>query len=212
MTEAREQARAAWAHLDSLTAVEEIDERQRLNAEFHREIPWVQPGAVVALGQGIALYLRPGTALVSPVPFSSEFPSRVAMTAEGRVQINGVIRDYEGRVVALLRDSRLYLAPGVERYDVNSDLNTLEVFDSKLGPILQVEASSTRTHLIINFFAFVRSPDGSVQGVGCTWRGGCGTEPSRGDEGPYFGTGLQQTFKYPAYLHLGQREVAGKVF
>lgn len=206
------QAVQARVHLDSVVAAQNERDRKRLNAELHREIPWVRPGAAVLLGRGMALTLEPGVNLISPLAFSPEFPSRISMTREGVVYIDGLIRSYDGRMVAILKDSRLFAAPGIERYDVNSDLNTLEVFDSQLGPILQVEASNTRAALIINFVAFVRRADGSVHAVGCTWRGGCGSEPASGDNAPATGTGLLQIFQYPAYAHLGERESNGKMF
>lgn len=73
------------------------------------------------------------------LPFSNTgiSPLTLRVTEDRFIFLTIEIRNETGAVVALLRDSHLFVSPGLS-YDVNSDLTAIEVVDEQLRPVLQV--------------------------------------------------------------------------
>jgi hypothetical protein len=117
-------------------------------------------------------------------------------SAEGAFHLSGEIRDPGGKsVVAELRNSRLFVSPGV-RYDMNADSSAIEVVDPDLRPVLQ----------------FARDESGLVGWVGTYQKSGevllCGNPCAAISEKEALPLLEQQRriFQYPGYLHPGARE------
>jgi hypothetical protein len=115
---------------------------------------------------------------------------------EGTFYISGEIRDRGGRnVVAQLKNSRLFVSPGLE-YDMNADSSAIEVVDPDSRPILQ----------------FTRDERGLVGWMGTYQKSGavfvCGNPcaaVSEKDALPVLNR-QRRIFQYPGYLHPGAHE------
>lgn len=115
---------------------------------------------------------------------------------EGVFYLSGEIRDRGGRnVVAQLKNSRLFVAPG-HGYDVNADSSAIEVVDSESRPVLQ----------------FARDESGLVGWIGTYQKSGevllCGVSCAAVSEKEALPALERQRriFQYPGYLHPGARE------
>ena len=115
---------------------------------------------------------------------------------EGAFYLSGEIRDRGGRnVVAQLKNSRLFVSPGVA-YDINADASAIEVVDPESRPVLQ----------------FFRDGDGLVGWMGTYQKSGevflCGNPCAAVSEKEALPVLEHQRriFRYPGYLHPGARE------
>lgn len=98
-----------------------------------REIPRVEGFPAVVFSGTSAFILIPGTR----IKLSNVSPYTVEVKKDGNLLLNGDLYDYRGFVVALLRDSSLRLSPGID-YDINADLEAIEVVNEKGQPVLQI--------------------------------------------------------------------------
>jgi hypothetical protein len=115
---------------------------------------------------------------------------------DGAFHLSGEIRDRGGRnVVAQLKNSRLFVTPGLE-YDMNADSSAIEVVDPESRPVLQ----------------FARDEGGLVGWMGTYQKSGdvfiCGNPcaaVSEKEARPLLKR-QRRIFQYPGYLHPGARE------
>jgi hypothetical protein len=121
------------------------------------------------------------------------------VTEDRSIFLSAEIRNETGAVVALLRDSRLFVSPGLP-YDVNSDLTAFEVVDEHLRPVLQVYRRDAPERLQVNYYV-VLSID-PLRVLVCH-EGGCsGGLKAEGEEARHE---LKRMFKYPGYKYPGAR-------
>lgn len=97
-----------------------------------RKIPVIRNlPAIVRIGSNIA-EIYPGNRFkIGNSPFEIE------VSKEGKILLHAEVRDTSGNVVALLRESELFVSPGLS-YDINSDNQAIEVVDEEFKPVLQV--------------------------------------------------------------------------
>ena len=114
---------------------------------------------------------------------------------EGAFYLSGEIRDRGGNVVAQLKNSHLFVSPGVG-YDINADSTAIEIVDSESRPVLQ----------------FARDGGGLVGWMGTYQKSGdvflCGDPCAAVSEKEALPVleRQQRIFRYPGYLHPGARE------
>ena len=119
---------------------------------------------------------------------------QIDRSREGVFHLSGEIRDRGGNVVAQLKDSHLFVTPGLG-YDLNADSSAIEVVDPESRPILQ----------------FVRDASGLVGWIGTYQRSGdvflCGDPcaTAREKEALPVLERQQRIFQYPGLLHPGAR-------
>jgi hypothetical protein len=121
---------------------------------------------------------------------------------DGTLWLDGEIRTPNGVVVATLRDSQLFVSPGLG-YDVNSDENAIEIVDAYLTPVLQVLKSEGEENLVMNYVSFVHGKDTQTPMAYVCDMTMCGY--SNQEEARKRMNSLPRLFRYPGYLHPGAR-------
>jgi len=106
---------------------------------MQRKIPRLQVlPALFKVGTNLVMLNAPG----QHMRISNLSPYTYEVGKDGTILLAGDVRDIQGRVVAHLRDSNLYVSPGMN-YDVNSDMEAIEIVDEQLCPILQLRKLSS---------------------------------------------------------------------
>jgi hypothetical protein len=77
-----------------------------------------------------------------PIKLTSVSPYTIELGKDGNLLVNGQIKDREGRVVSHIKDSELYVSPGLN-YDVNSDMDAIEIVDQQLNVVFQIFITSS---------------------------------------------------------------------
>jgi hypothetical protein len=112
--------------------------RSLVHVAMQRKIPQLQTlPAFFKVGTNLVLLNGPGQRM----KISNISPYTYEVSRDGTILLAGEVKDIQGRVVAHLQDSNLYVSPGMN-YDVNSDMEAIEIVDEKLQPILQLRKLS----------------------------------------------------------------------
>ena len=140
----------AYSELEGLRASRQ--ELATTNVSRARQLPRVigLPARIVA---GITFSIDAGL----EVGATNLSPYSYRVNDRGEVFINGLIHDKTGVAVAELRDSTLFVPPGLG-YDVNSDEGALEVIAPDGKAILQVIRASDGRSLQVNYVAYTLQP------------------------------------------------------
>jgi hypothetical protein len=160
----------------------------------------------VAQGAGVTQYINGAGTFVPFGNPSDESTLKLRATEDRSIFVTMEIRNETGAVVALLRDSHLFVSPGLA-YDVNSDLTAIEVVDEQLRPVLQVYRSNNPETLQVNYVKFEGDPLSMTvcNALGCL----IGPEPSGEGADKWskvreskWGQ-LKRIFEYPGYKYPG---------
>jgi len=154
------------------------------------EIPTLQPDERISIG-GVSYEKVSHDKLAL-----GDSDYEIDRSPEGAFYLSGEIRDRGGRnVVAQLKNSRLFVAPGLA-YDFNADARAIEVVDPESRPVLQF--ARDENGLVGWTVTYQKSGEVFVCGNPCA-------AVSEQEALPLLNR-QRRIFRYPGYLHPGARE------
>jgi len=107
---------------------------QRLSYQaIQRTVPKIHLTPVIVRIGSVIHLVPPGDRM----SISNRSPYQIEIANDGKLLLHAEIKDASGAIVAIVKDSNIFLLKGME-YDINSDNDAIEVVDEKKQPIFQI--------------------------------------------------------------------------